>query len=83
MFNARRVCSDSVEAPEYLSPRWNEGARLDKELADLQEASGVRTRFMDEVEADGMIDNMASDDTSLLKVLVDAVEPPCDPHVRT
>jgi hypothetical protein len=29
---------------------------------------------MDEVEADGMIDNMASDDTSLLKVLVDAVE---------
>jgi hypothetical protein len=29
---------------------------------------------MDDDEADGMIDNMASDDTSLLKVLVRAVE---------
>jgi hypothetical protein len=29
---------------------------------------------MDENEADGMIDNMSCDDTSLLKVLVDAVE---------
>jgi hypothetical protein len=47
---------------------------VDKELADLQEASGVITRFMDDEEADGMVDNMASEDTSLLKVLVDPVD---------
>ena len=74
VFNARRVCADSVESPEYLSPRWNSGARLDKELADIQEQSGTRSRFLDEREESEMIDGLATEDTALLKLLVDSVE---------
>jgi hypothetical protein len=74
VFNARRVCTDSVESPEYLSPRWNSGARLDKELADIQEQSGTRSRFLDEKEERDMIDGLAIEDTALLRLLVESVE---------
>jgi hypothetical protein len=74
VFNARRVCSDSAERPDYMSPRWNRGARLDRELADIQEKSGCRSRYLDGEEENNLIDKLASEDTGLLGILVDAVE---------
>ena len=76
VFNCRRVnCeTDSVERPDYLSPRWNSESRIDAELASIPTKMGEKARFMSEEEQEEMIDKMARKDTSLLKLLVDSLE---------
>ena len=76
VFNCRRVnCeTDSVERPDFLSPRWNSESRIDAELASIPTKMGEKARFMSEEEQEEMIDKMARKDTSLLKLLVDSLE---------
>jgi site-specific DNA-cytosine methylase len=87
VFNSSRVCeadaagwerkrrqADSVERPEYLSPRWSSTRRMDKELAAIPAKVGMKARFMEDEEAMSMVDGMAKKDTQLLRLLVDSLE---------
>jgi hypothetical protein len=46
---------------------------MDKELGNIPEV-GMKARFMDDEEALGMVDSMATEDTKLLGLLVDSLE---------
>ena len=75
VFNSRRVgYSDSVECPEYLSPRWSSESQIDRELGSIPLRVGEKARFITAAEEVDMVDNMAKEDVKMLKQLVDSLE---------
>jgi hypothetical protein len=47
VFNSRRVgYSDSVERPEYLSPRWSSESQIDRELGSIPLKVGEKAKFI-------------------------------------
>ena len=87
VFNSSRVCEadsvhwerksrevDSVERPEYLSPRCCSTQRMDKELGSIPAKVGMKARFMEDDEAMSIVDGMAKKDAQLLQLLDDSLE---------